>query len=328
MHKLKVEGRDTWLAPMAGVTDLPFRLLCAEQGCQHTCTEMVSAKGWVLSPQNVSAKELLATNEKEQGLVSLQLFGHEPEFLQEAAAQLTERSSWSFVDINMGCPMPKIVGHGDGSALLRDVPLAEQVMRSVVRGSKVPVSIKLRIGYESDDGSYLRIAEAAERAGVSLITLHARTKAQLYSGHADWSAIRALKKHVTIPVIGNGDVGSAEDVLRMLDETGCDGVAIGRAARGNPWIFREAKALLEAKRCDPVTPQERLNVMRRHLLMLAEEKGEQIAVKQMRSHAVHYIHGMRGASALRQQINQISTIQVFTDTLTQFFMNQHTEGSL
>ncbi|MBR1408874.1 MAG: tRNA dihydrouridine synthase DusB [Clostridia bacterium] len=314
------------LAPMAGTTDLPFRLLCLEMGCAMVTTEMVSAKGYLMSPRDAYAsRTLLATSEAERGRAGLQIFGHEPEVIREAAGRLTEEGRWGFLDINMGCPVPKIVGNGEGSALLRDPEAAARVIRAAAEGSGVPVSIKLRLGFEDRNRTFLEVGRLAEAAGAAFLTLHARSREQFYSGSADWDAIRELKRAVSIPVIGNGDIISAEDALHMLRETGCDGVAVGRAAQGNPWIFAEIRDALAGKKPRRPEAEERLSVMLRHLDMLLELKGEVTAVKEMRRHAADYIRGMRDAAKMRERINQIVSRAEFCDVLTGYMKEKAEE---
>ena len=307
------------LAPMAGVTDMPFRLLCMEMGCAFAYTEMLSAKGFLMSArENRNQKFILAMAPQEKGKVILQIFGHEPEAIREAADQLTASGAFCGLDINMGCPMPKITGHGDGSALLKDPGRAREVMQAAVEASHVPVSVKLRLGWDEGDAAYLPIGRMAEECGVTMLMLHARTRAQLYGGKADWDAIARLKKETDLPVIGNGDVTTAQDALRMLEQTGCDGVAVGRGAQGNPWVFRDIQDVLCGRTIRPIPPQELLQVMLRHLAMLSELKGEHTAVCEMRQHASFYIRGMRGAAQVRQRINAIQTEEAFTELMTAY----------
>ena len=309
------------LAPMAGVTDMPYRVLCREQGCPMATSEMVSAKGYLLAPRNSrAARELLATAPEEAGHIALQIFGHEPDVMARAAEELTQDGRYAMLDINMGCPVPKIVGNGEGSALLRDPILAADIVRAVAKASHVPVSVKLRLGFEAGSEAYLLLSQLAEESGAAMLTLHARTRSQFYEGRADWSAIRRLKQRVSIPVVGNGDVTCAEDALRMIEETGCDGVAVGRAAQGNPWIFGQIADAMAGRTPRIPSPQEKLDVLLRHARMLAQLKGEAVAVREMRRHVVCYVRGMRDAARLRAQVNTLLTLEQLTETVSAFML--------
>ena len=270
-------SRGALLAPMAGVTDMPFRVICHEMGCPMATSEMVSAKGFLLAPKgNRATAQLLAVSPREEGAVALQLFGHEPEIMARAAEALTRDGRYAMLDINMGCPVPKIVGNGEGSALMRDPVQAAQIVKAVAQASHVPVSVKMRLGFEAGSESYLLLGQLAQESGAAMITLHARTRSQFYEGRADWSAIRRLRERVDIPVVGNGDVASAQDALRMLEETGCAGVAIGRAAQGNPWIFAQIRDALAGRPVTEPAPEEKLAVLMRHARELADLKGEEL----------------------------------------------------
>ena len=241
-------NRGAMLAPMAGVTDMPFRVLCHEMGCPMAVSEMVSAKGYLLAPKdNRATRELLSVDERERGAVALQLFGHEPEIMARAAEKLTRDGRYALLDINMGCPVPKIVGNGEGSALMKEPVRAAEIVAAVAKASHVPVTVKMRLGFEAGSETYLLLGQLAQESGAQMITLHARTRSQFYEGRADWSAIGKLKRRVSIPVVGNGDVTCWQDALRMREETGCDGVAVGRAAQGNPWIFRQIADAMAGK---------------------------------------------------------------------------------
>ena len=314
------------LSPMAGTTDLPFRLLCLRMGCSLAVTEMVSAKGYRMSPDSRATRMLLATDAEERGRVSLQVFGHEPEVVRAAAASLTAGGAWAFLDLNMGCPVPKVVRNGEGSALLRDPEAAARVIRAACEGSAVPVSVKLRLGFEDRNRTFLDIGRRAERCGAAFVTLHARTREQYYSGRADWSAIAELKRAVSIPVVGNGDVTCAEDALRMLRETGCDGVAVARAAQGNPWIFREIRDLLQGRESPEVTPEERLSVILGHLDGLARLKGEKTAVSEMRAHGAAYIRGMRDAARMRVRLCRAGSAEEFGEIMRRYILFNQIEG--
>ena len=316
-------SRGAMLAPMAGVTDMPFRVLCHEMGCPMAVSEMLSAKGYVLSPKdNRAQRELLAVAPEEEGAVALQIFGHEIDVMAKAAEELTRDNRYAMLDINMGCPVPKIVGNGEGSALMKTPQLAADIVREVAAASHVPVTVKMRLGFEAGSETYLQLGEMVERAGASMITLHARTRSQFYEGHADWSAIGKLKERVGIPVVGNGDIASWQDAMRMLEETGCDGVAVGRAAQGNPWIFEQIKDGMAGRPVRMIPAEEKLSVLLRHARMLAELKGEGVAVREMRRHVVCYVRGMRDAAKLRTKVNAILTLEALEETLSAFMLSR------
>ena len=304
-------NRGAMLAPMAGVTDMPFRVLCHEMGCPMAVSEMVSAKGYLLAPKdNRATRELLSVDERERGAVALQLFGHEPEIMARAAEELTRGGRYALLDINMGCPVPKIVGNGEGSALMKEPVRAAEIVAAVAKASHVPVTVKMRLGFEAGSETYLLLGQLAQESGAQMITLHARTRSQFYEGRADWSAIGKLKRRVSIPVVGNGDVTCWQDALRMREETGCDGVAVGRAAQGNPWIFREILAALEDREI-PARPnrQELYEMILRHAQLSCTYKGEYITVREMRKHLAWYTTGLPHAAALRRQINSMETME-------------------
>ena len=308
------------LAPMAGVTDMPFRVICHEMGCPMATSEMVSAKGFLLAPKgNRATAQLLAVSPREEGAVALQLFGHEPEIMARAAETLTRDGQYAMLDINMGCPVPKIVGNGEGSALMRDPVQAAQIVKAVAQASHVPVSVKMRLGFEAGSESYLLLGQLAQESGAAMITLHARTRSQFYEGRADWSAIRRLRERVDIPVVGNGDVASAQDALRMLEETGCAGVAVGRAAQGNPWIFAQIRDALAGRPVTEPAPEEKLAVLMRHARELADLKGEDVAVREMRRHVVCYVKGMPGAARVRTRVNEVVSLAQLGALMTDFF---------
>ena len=281
------------LAPLAGITDKSFRKICFEHGCGMAFTEMVSAKG--LYYRNENTEDLLRIDESE-GPVSFQLFGHEPEMFEFAVKSLEDRPNVG-IDINMGCPVPKVVKNFEGSALLKTPEVAAACVRTCVLNTKKPVSIKMRIGFENNNNA-VDFAKRMEDAGASMISVHGRTREQYYSGKADWSVIKQIKQAVKVPVIGNGDVFSHEDALRMMDETGVDAVMIARGAMGNPWIFSGEK---------PELPEIK-EVLSRHAIMLVEDKGEYVGLRQMRTHAGHYIKGIKGAAAFRARINTCETL--------------------
>ena len=308
------------LAPMAGVTDLPFRVLCREQGCGLVCTEMVSAKA--VHYKNKNTKPLLETAPRERP-VSLQLFGSEPELMGEIAA-LLEPGPYDIFDFNMGCPVPKVVNNGEGSALMKEPELAGRILRSMVRAVKKPVTVKIRRGFDENHVNAAEIARIAEDAGAAAIAVHGRTREQYYSGKADWEIIRQVKEAVSIPVIGNGDIFRAEDALRMMEETGCDGVMAARGVRGNPWLFREIKELLETGHVPerPDTAEIREMILR-HARMEIEFKGEDTAVREMRKHVAWYTAGCPHSSALREAVNHVRTYRELENLLEERLTSQN-----
>jgi len=294
------------LAPMAGVTDAAMRLLCHEQGAAWAVSEMLSAKGWVFSGgRNRNALDILARLPGE-GPAGLQLFGSEPAYIAEAARQLAGRG-FQFFDLNFGCPAPKITGNGEGSAMMRDPVRLGAVVRALVEASPLPVTVKIRAGWDSNSVNAPEVARICEDNGAQAVAVHARTREQQYAGKADWKVIRAVKRAVSVPVFGNGDVRSGGDALRMLDETGCDAVIVGRAAQGNPWIFREIAAAMRGEAAPPPTPVERVETAARHFDLERQLYGEKLAVLQMRKHIAWYVHGMKGASRFRERINQMNS---------------------
>ena len=291
------------MAPLAGYTDSCYRRICHDFGCGLSFTEMVSAKGLYYKNQNT--EDLLATDPALEGPVGFQLFGHEEEMFENAVTQLKDRPNVC-IDINMGCPVPKVVKNQEGSAMLKTPELAARCVRACAKGGK-PVSVKMRIGFDEKRG-YIEFAEAMQDAGAAFISVHGRTRSQFYSGKADWDAIKEIKAALTIPVVGNGDVFSAEDAIRMLNYTGCDAVMIARGALGNPWIFKEANELQKTGTYNAPETEEIKSLMAKHAQMLVEAKGEYSGIRQMRAHAGFYIKGIKGAAKIRARLNQSESL--------------------
>ena len=304
------------LAPMAGVTDLPFRLLCKEQGCGLTVTEMVSAKAILYHNRNT--EELLRTEPAEQP-VAVQLFGSDPAIMAEIAAQVAE-GPYAIIDVNMGCPVPKIVKNGEGSALMRDPRKAQAVLAAMVKAVKKPVTVKFRKGFDEGSVNAVEFAKMAESCGVAAVAVHGRTREQYYSGKADWEIIRKVKEAVKIPVIGNGDIFTPEDGARMLSKTGCDGIMVARGAKGNPWIFSRLNHYLETGELLPGPDGKEIREkILRHSRMLAQYKGEKPAMRQMRGHVAWYTKGLPNSAAMRNEINQVETMEELEDFLERYF---------
>ena len=318
MNKLKIGSVELnnpfILAPMAGVCDLPFRLLCKEKGAAMVCTEMVSAKA--IYYNNKNTKELL-TIDKNEGPVSLQLFGSEPKLMAEMAKRI-EEIPFDILDFNMGCPVPKVVNNGEGSALMKNPVLAGHIIEAMANAISKPVTVKIRAGFDAEHINAVEIAKIAENSGAAAITVHARTREQYYSGKADREIIRLVKEAVTIPVIGNGDIDCYESAKHMLEYTGCDGVAIGRGAEGHPWIFEELNAKYAGLDYNKPSLEEVKEMIMRHAKMLIDYKGEYIGIREMRKHAAWYTAGFKGASKLRGCLNEASSIESLEEIIMGF----------
>ena len=300
------------LAPLAGITDAPMRRICSMQGAALVYSEMISAKGLWYRDKNT---ERLLYMYEDEGPVALQLFGSEPEIMSFAVAKLEERRN-VILDVNMGCPVPKVVKNGEGSALLKNPELAGRIIEAMAKETGKPVTAKIRMGWDESSVNAVEVAKILEQAGASAVAVHGRTREQYYTGKADRDIIREVKQAVKIPVIGNGDIFSGRDALDMIEQTGCDFVMIARGALGNPWIFAEAKALWEGKE-PPKAPdaREKREMLEKHFCDLLELKGEYAAVREMRKHTGWYLKGMPGAAAMRREINQITDAQELRDKL-------------
>lgn len=305
------------LGPMAGVTDLPFRLLCAEQGAGLLCMEMVSAKAILYNNKNTKA--MLTIDEREHP-VSLQLFGSDPQIMGDMAKRLEDEGvPFDILDINMGCPVPKVVNNGEGSALMKQPLLAGQIIEAMAKATSRPVTVKIRKGFDDANVNASEIAHIAQESGAAAVAVHGRTREQYYSGKADWSIIRRVKETVTIPVIGNGDILTASDALRMRDETGCDGFMIARGAQGNPWIFQQI--LHEWETGEPLekpSAEEMAQMMLRHAKMQIEFKGEYVGIREMRKHAAWYTAGYHGASHLRRALSEVESYNQLEELMSRF----------
>jgi len=305
------------LAPMAGITDFPFRLICKELGAGLVFSEMVCAEALIREHKRTFG--MLHTDLAERPVV-FQIFGSKPASMAEAA-HIVSQSAADFIDINMGCPVPKILKSGSGAALLRDIGLAKEIIAAVVGTSKIPVTIKIRLGWDARNIVAIDLAQAAESLGIVAVTVHGRTKVQGFFGPADWSAIKQVKDAVSIPVIGNGDVRVASDVKKMMEKTGCDGIMIGRAVQGYPWIFREARQYLETG-VVPLPPSydERRAIMLRHLRDMIKFLGDNIGLREMRKHLCWYTKGLYGGAEFRESINCLDTVTDVKKAIVDFFI--------
>ena len=302
LGNLEIMG-DLVLAPMAGVTDLAFRTICAELGAAVTVTEMVSSRALIY--QDKKSRSLL--HKTPLGVCGAQIFGNDPSVMADGAALALEASGADFIDINMGCPMPKIANNGDGSALMKDPEKAARIVEAVVRAVPVPVTVKMRKGWDKAHPNVVELAQIAEQNGAAAVAVHGRTREEMYSGHADWDCIRRVKAAVHIPVIGNGDVTDVQSAALLLEQTGCDAIMIGRGAMGNPWLFRQINAYLTDTRVLPEPGiHERMAVMLRHIDRTIQYKGERTAMMEARHHAAYYTKGLRGGAGFRRRICQMS----------------------
>lgn len=308
-----------FLAPMAGVTDMPFRILCKEQECGLVYTEMVSAKGMHYDDDKSNKLTLMHEIEKPG---AVQIFGSDPTIMAEVTEKLNA-SDAAIIDINMGCPAPKITKNGEGSALMKNPQLIAEIIRAVAAASQKPITVKIRKGWDESLINAVEIARIAEENGASAIAVHGRTREQYYSGKADWDIIRRVKEAVSIPVIGNGDVTGPKEARKLLEETKCDAIMVGRGAQGNPWIFKKIVRFLEDGTIVPdPSPEEKIDTIIRHMNMLIDLKGERTGILEMRSHIAWYIKGMRDAAYTKQKIFQMTDKEEIISLLKSFLMRQ------
>ena len=313
---------EVFLSPMAGVTDLPFRTICKEKGCGMLYTEMINAKALCYDDENT--KKMLRM-EKDEHPVAVQIFGSDPEFMGKAAAIMNEYPN-EILDINMGCPAPKVIKNGDGSALMRNPKLAGEVLSAVVKNSTKPVTLKIRKGWDDDCVNAVEIAKIAEESGISALAIHGRTREQFYSGKADWDIIAEIKQTINIPVIGNGDVFEVQDAANMLEKTKCDAIMIGRGSQGNPWIFNRINHYMKTGEILPEpTLEEKMTTAIKHINLAVAEHGEYVAVREMRKHIGWYLKGLKNSAKYRDKINKITDYKEVIAMLEEYMQHSLTQ---
>ena len=313
---------EVFLSPMAGVTDLPFRLICKEKGCGMLYTEMINAKALCYDDENT--KKMLKIEDEEHP-IAVQIFGSDPEYMGKAAAIMNQYPN-EILDINMGCPAPKVIKNGDGSALMRNPKLAAEVLKAVVKNSEKPVTLKIRKGWDDDSVNAVEIAKIAEECGISALAIHGRTREQFYSGKADWDIIAEIKQSINIPVIGNGDVFEVQDAVNMLEKTKCDAIMIGRGAQGNPWIFKRINHYMRTGEILPEpTLEEKITTAIKHMNLAVAEHGDYVAVREMRKHIGWYLKGLKNSAKYRDQINKITDYKEVIAILEEYVQHSLTQ---
>ena len=313
---------EVFLSPMAGVTDLPFRLICKEKGCGMLYTEMINAKALCYDDENT--KKMLKIEDEEHP-IAVQIFGSDPEYMGKAAAIMNQYPN-EILDINMGCPAPKVIKNGDGSALMRNPKLAAEVLKAVVKNSEKPVTLKIRKGWDDDSVNAVEIAKIAEECGISALAIHGRTREQFYSGKADWDIIAEIKQSINIPVIGNGDVFEVQDAVNMLEKTKCDAIMIGRGAQGNPWIFKRINHYMRTGEILPEpTLEEKITTAIKHMNLAVAEHGDYVAVREMRKHIGWYLKGLKNSARYRDHINKITDYKEVIAMLEEYMQHSLTQ---
>lgn len=320
LRKLKIGNvelnNNIILGPMAGFTDRPFRIICEKYNPGLTVTEMVSSKGLFYNDEKTS---LLMNTKGEKRPVAIQIFGSDADAIKYAVEYINKNNLSEIIDINMGCPAPKVVKNGDGSKLMLDIKKVESITKAAVQNSNIPITVKIRKGWDNEHINAVKVAEAIEQAGASAITIHGRTRSEFYTGKADWNIIKQVKESVKIPVIGNGDIKTPEDAKEIFKLTNCDGIMISRASLGNPWIFEQIQEYLEGKEIRTICNDEKLKIILEHINLETEEKGEITGIREMRKHLAFYIKGTENASEIREKINHIEVKKELENVLKEYF---------
>ncbi len=320
LNKLKIGNvelnNNIILGPMAGFTDRPFRIICEKFSPGLTITEMISSKGIFYNDEKT---KILMNTKGEKRPVAIQIFGSDEESIKYTVEYINKNKLCEIIDINMGCPAPKVVKNGDGSKLLLDLIKVEKITKAAVQNSDIPITVKIRKGWDNDHINAIEVAKVIEKSGASAITIHGRTRSEFYTGKADWNIIKQVKENVKIPVIGNGDIRTPEDAKKIFEQTNCDGIMISRASLGNPWIFEQVQEYLEGKEIRNISNDEKLKIILEHIDLETKEKGELTGIREMRKHLAFYIKGTENASEIREKINHIENKKELEKTLTEYF---------